>query len=328
MLLTPAKLWVQDTAYAPDYAAPGSATSQKGCVDIIISLPPLNAKSETLCGSTDNIDRLADTSADSFDFYASLTPPVLPAGNLGGAPKTSIKVRMSRLVKAGMVVGGTGSLADAAVAGGAELVTYSGGVQKQVISLGSLVGSNALSSVPMRLYFVANRDFDNLEIWVGGTLNAHTLRAYYVYAFPGNGTVPYQGVVSSLPSPLPADAYDTSAHDQDGLMVCANNSVQNPQNAVSGSLTDYVMADVSCPSALNVKLTSPAAKNFQAEFVVGSNTLPDVNVLRNFKVVTFLNGKPQETSAAVPLLEAVLLPDGKAQISFPAALPFDHLEPR
>ena len=333
LVLSAQGLLAQSTPYAPTYAAPNSATSQQGCVEVKITLPIIGIKSEAFCGATDNIDRLADNGISSFTSYASLTPPVLPASYLTDAPKTSIKVRMASLVKAGsragMAVSGTGSLADITLDGGAELVTYNGGAQKEIISFQSLVGSNALSSVPMRLDFIAKQDFDNLEIRVGGTINAYTLRAYYVYAFPDNSAQPYKGVLSRLPQPLPADAYDTQVRDKDGLALGVNSTVQNPENAVSESLTDFAtftsLASVSQPAALNVRLSSPAAKNYQAGFVVGSSSLLDVNVLSNFRITTFLDGKQQETSLDANLLEVNLLPDGKYQVSFPATLPFDHV---
>ena len=333
LVLSAQALFAQSTSYAPTYSSPSSATSQKGCVDVSITLPLVTTKLETLCGATDNIDRLADNGANSFTTYASLTPPVLPLSYLTRAPKTSIKVGMASLVKAGsragMAISGTGSLLDITLSGGAELVTYKGEAQKEIISFGSLVGSNALSSVPMRLDFIANQDFDNLEIRVGGTVNAYTLRAYYVYAFPDNSAQPYKGVLSRLASPLPVGAYDTNARDKDGLTLYANSGVLNPQNAVSESLTDFAtftdLVSFSHPLALNVQLASPAAKNYQAGFVVGSSSLLDVNALSNFRITTSLNGKQQETSLNTSLLEVNLLPDGKYQISFPATLPFDHV---
>lgn len=326
---------VGETAYAqdPTYSLPNSATSQQGCVSVKVNVPLVGIELQTICGQTSNIDKLADAGTASYSSYATISPPVLPVGSILGAPKTSIKVQMSQLIKAGsragMAVSGTGSLVDATLTGGADIVTYLGDAQKQIVSFSSLLGTNSLSDVPQRLDFIASQDFDNIEIRVGGTLNAYTLRAYYVYAFPSNNSVPYKGVLSSLTAPQAGDV-STTIKDKDGLTVCVNSTVNNPQNAVSASLTDYAtftnLASVSCPSTLNVKLASPAAKNYQAGFVVGSSSLLDVKALSNFKINTYLNGKLQESSVDASLLEVNVLPGGKYQISFPASLPFDRVE--
>ena len=233
--------------------------------------------------------------------------------------------------RAGVVVSGDGSLINVSLLGeSARIVTYKGSVQQEILTVNGLLANvKSLDDTPTRLDFIAKKDFNAIEIQVGGTANAYALRAYYVYAFPDNSAQPYKGVLSRLPLPLAADAYNTSVLDRDGLTLCVNNTVRNPQNAVSEDPTDYAtftsLVSVSCPAALNVQLASPAAKNYQAGFVVGSSSLLDVNALSNFRITTYLNGKQQETSLNANLLEVNLLPDGKYQVSFPATLPFDHV---
>ena len=328
------------TSYGQDpiYASPNAAVdSNRGCITGTLQTPGLGL-GITECGEIVAPQNLADIGPGSFASAATLRPPVLSPlalSSLANLPRASIRVQMAALVKAnsraGVVVSGNGSVINVSLLGeSASIVTYRGNVQQEVLTVSSLLADvKSLDNTPTRLDFIAEKDFNAIEIQVGATANAYALQAYYVYAFPDNSAQPYQGVLSRLPQPLPADAYDTSVRDKDGLAVGVNSGVRNPENAVSESLTDFAtftnLASVSQPAALNVRLSSPAARNYQAGFVVGSSSLLDVNALSNFRITTFLNGQQQETSLSANLLEANLLPDGKYQISFPATLPFDHV---
>jgi len=302
-------------------------SSDEGCL-LGVSLGGVVVK--TGCGAIGN-----DPNAATSDItkYATLSTPLtlnsvkLRLGLSGVVPKNS---------RAGIVISGNGTVIDLKLLGGIEVVTYKDGVQQQqqIISVDVLNATGALSSTrPTRLDFIANADFNQLEVRVGGVLSvSNTIRLYYAFGIQDNtGTTQYQGVLSNNTAPKAGTDYSTSSKDGNGS-ICVNNGVKDPQNAADADVTNYAvignLLGVSCPATLQVKLQKPVGANFQAGFVVSNGGLLDLNLLNQVQITTYLGTTEQQSASGTSLLQLQLLPDGKSQISFPASLPFDRVEIR
>ena len=115
-----------------------------------------------------------------------------------------------------------------------------------------------------------------------------------------------------------------------GVTVCANSNVLNPERAADQLLTNYAtfttLVGVNCPNTLRVKLEAAAPGSSYAGFMVGQQgTLERAVPLSNLRITPFLNGEPRETAIGPELLRVMVLPDGQ-QISFATTQAFDEVQ--
>ena len=189
--------------------------------------------------------------------------------------------------------------------------------ETRTISL-SLLNNNTLgNSRPVQMEFVANKSFNQMSIEFSSTASLNfATRVYYAYA------------VSTLVSPPVRGAYSTNGvYNVSG---CGSPAVSNPGNAADADLTNHAsfgsLVTVNCPPALQVKLDQTASAGFYAGFVIGSSGLLDAGVLSGLKISTSLNGVSAESFTGAGILELHVLPDGKAQVSFPSTMPFNEVK--
>ena len=206
------------------------------------------------------------------------------------------------------------------------LVTYNGDTKMQTVVVSAAVAKSLLESngAPTQLEFLANAPFTAIELQVGGVATAsYKLNVHYAYSVPALVQKPARGLISRFTGADPKTKYDTTITPQGPVTVCVDSDVKNPENTVDNNLDNYATfsktLSVSCPTALKVKLegTEVARAGYYAGFVIGSEQLLDLSVLPALRITTYLDGVKQETSIDPSLLEIKLLPDGKAQVSFP-----------
>ncbi|MFD2721348.1 T9SS type A sorting domain-containing protein [Hymenobacter monticola] len=223
--------------------------------------------------------------------------------------------------------------------GAITLRTYGTGnnvLETRVVSAAVVRDLLAGDERPTQLEFVANRAFSKISITVGGVASvSFKLRIYYAYAVPSLQQQQARGVISqfNLPAASLTPYYGASTSNVGVVSVCAGAGVQNPEQAVNNSLTDYAQfvtpVGVSCAQSLSVKLadTRPAPAGYYAGFVIGNGGLLDLDVLSGLRISTYRNGVATgESVTGAGLLELRALPDGKYQVSFPTTLPFDEVK--
>jgi hypothetical protein len=185
---------------------------------------------------------------------------------------------------------------------------------------------------PRQLEFTTTMSFDRVEVSFDPGAVSLNLLSYpttnILYAYGVAPGVPKQvrGFLSQFGGG--ANLYTTNNSANLPVAVCANSTVENPQNAVDNVLTNYAyfntLAGVGCTSTLQVKLAGTVpGQGYRAGFVVGNAGLLDVGLLNGLRLRTFLGGVEQEASGVGNLLNVQLLADDQAFISFPATRPFD-----
>ncbi|WP_139925438.1 T9SS type A sorting domain-containing protein [Hymenobacter sp. DG01] len=190
----------------------------------------------------------------------------------------------------------------------------------------TLLGSN---TGKIRLEFVAAKRFNQIEVEAASVLSlGYDLKVYYGYAIDANVINTANGYVSRFENPAPS-AYSTEVITN-GVSVCVNSRVSNPQSAVDKDLTNYAtmrsLLDVSCPTTLRTQLEGTAPGGYQAGFVLGSGGLLDVKALEGLRVTTYLGGVVQESGAGASLLNLEVLGNQQYNVSFPTTKPFDRVE--
>ncbi|WP_092767574.1 T9SS type A sorting domain-containing protein [Hymenobacter actinosclerus] len=155
------------------------------------------------------------------------------------------------------------------------------------------------------------------------------LDVFYAYAIDANVIEKTEGLVSRFAGSY-ADNYSTAVTDDNGLSVCVNSGVSNPQNAVDNDLTNYAtlgaLLGVSCPSTLQVQLEGQAPAGYEAGFVLGSGGVIDLDVLDNLRITTYQGGVKQEQAIGRDLLRLQVLPSGQTVVRFTTTKPFDRVE--
>ncbi|RPD49672.1 T9SS C-terminal target domain-containing protein [Hymenobacter sediminis] len=193
---------------------------------------------------------------------------------------------------------------------------------------GAILGQNTGKT---RLEFIATKPFDQVELEAASLLNlGYILNVYYAYAIDANVVTTANGYVSRFEKPSSA-SYSTQVVTN-GISVCVNSNVSNPQNAVDASLDNYAtmgsLVDVSCPTTLQTQLEGTSPVGYQAGFVIGSGSVLDVKALDGLRVTTYLGGVAQESAAGSSLLNLELLGNGQYNVSFPTTKSFDRVEIR
>jgi hypothetical protein len=272
-------------------------------------------------------ERAADSSLDN---YAVIQNSL---GALGGGVSLGLSLNGTALpsYRAGVVLS-TGSLLNVSALATLTLRTYLNGELQQTLSgSDALVSTTLLADSRYGVEFVASKAFNKVEVSVGGILNGiNTVRVLYAYGVPGALQLPQAvGYISRSAQPAAGD-YVVSLNGGSPLAVCAGTGVANPVNAVDADLNNYAtlttVAGVnSCSANLQVKLDGTAPAGYQAGFVVGNASVLDLNVLQNLQITTYLNGAVQETRRGADLLQLVLLPDNRYQVSFKSRASFDRV---
>lgn len=255
------------------------------------------------------------------------------AANIYAAPAGPVVVRLPLSGtapaghRAGMLVSSLGSIASLQTLGGATLRTYLGNTlqETKLVDLTALRATLLASNgAPEQIEFTSTLPFDQVELELASTTSTGTgLMVQYAYGIGANLARQVTGYMSRFSNP----AGQYSVANNKGL-VCANDRVNNPQNATDGDLTNYAtfsnLATVDCPGQLRVNLTGVSPARYQAGFVIGNGSnLLDANVLSGLALRTYLNGVPQEYATGASLLGLSLLPSGQGLVSFPTTLPFD-----
>ncbi|WP_201979032.1 T9SS type A sorting domain-containing protein [Hymenobacter rubidus] len=245
--------------------------------------------------------------------------------------------------RAGLLVALDGSAVSLSALGAYTIKTYLNGSataqESHVVEVDGIQSLQVLAaaSPPSQLEFVANRDFDAVELTISGAASlGYDLRVYYAYGVPALVPLPVQGLASQFSATNLAPYYSTAIAGGSGVAVCGNTTITNPQYAVDASLTNHAtfgtFVSANCPSTLSVKLqdlkTAPAG--YYAGFVLGNSGIVDLDVLSGLRLTTYktINGvrTAQQSATGVGLLNLALLPDGKYQVSFPSTLPFDEVQ--
>lgn len=258
--------------------------------------------------------------------YATLNLPVLAIG-----ASASIQLNMSAIVpknyRAGFVVSADGVLS---LANALTITTYMNGTVQETVSGARLVGALLSNSDPQRVEFITEKQFNRIRIEARSLVGVgYDLRVYYAYGVDANIQETVRGVISRFPTPVLNTHYSTQVVNN-GITVCANTSVDNPDRAADTDLTNFAtfrsLLDVSCPNTLRVKLESAVPRGFYAGFLVEQQGLADVQVLAGLQIRTFLNGELRETVQGNGLVQVQVLPGNKYRIAFAASRGFDEVQ--
>ncbi|MBC8083486.1 MAG: T9SS type A sorting domain-containing protein [Hymenobacter sp.] len=275
------------------------------------------------CGNIANEARAVDS---DFTTFATLRPATLP-----GLSPVALRMDMSGTVprnhRAGVVIGAATGLS---AIGTVTISTYLNGSPKQSLDATALALAALGAATPGRVEFLATEPFNQLEIRINSLLNvSYDVGVYYAYGIDANAVETARGVVSRFPATTEGINYSTAVVDNN-VTVCANSGVLNPERAADQSLTNYAtfgtLVGVSCPNTLRVKLESSAPAGYQAGFVVGEQSLLDLNALTTLRITTYKNGVAQETATGTQLLSITVLPGGQQQVSFPSTVGFDEVQ--
>jgi hypothetical protein len=311
--------WAAGPAF---YSTTGEADALRTCVGVF----PV----AVVCsGDVDNPGFAADANLNGN--FATLRPPFVAGSLFPVSLRLGMNGTVPRNYRAGVVIG---SSTGASVIGTIRIRTYlkTGNTltPKESIDVTDLAGAALGTTEPGRVEFVAREPFNQLEIEAGAVLGvAYRLNVYYAYGVDANIVETARGVVSRFPTPAAGSNYSTQVVDN-GVTVCVNSNVANPERAVDTDLTNFAtfntVVGVSCPNTLRVKLEAAVPRGYHAGFVVGRQGLADIQALGSLQIRTFLNGEPRETVSGLDLLQVTALPGDKYQVSFPANRGFDEVQ--
>lgn len=285
-----------------------------------------------LTGGVSNPERATD---DDFNSAATISSTAL-GGTL--RLRMDMKEQAPANYRAGVVVERSGnvlSLLGLNLANAIVIRTYLKSAKSTVLQEQLPVDGGVVETIlgkntgKTRLEFMTSKPFNQIEIASGSLLNlGYELKVYYAYAIDANVVTSANGYVSRFEKPS-GTAYSTQVVTN-GISVCVNSNVGNPQNAVDAKLDNYAtmgsLLDISCPTTLQTQLEGSAPAGYQAGFVVGSGGVVDVKVLEGLRLTTYLGGVAQESAAGAGLLHLELLSNGQYNVSFPTTKPFDRVE--
>ncbi|GAB3851966.1 hypothetical protein GCM10028822_19170 [Hymenobacter terrigena] len=330
-LLVALALTTAGAAGAPIYSTTGVASASSSC-----SVPALCA---LLGGGVSNPDQAAN--GTSTTDYATITKFATVGKSV------SLRLGLDRRAgagdRAGMLVAPPASLAGVSALGTYTLRTYLRGsstaLETQLVSLAVVQSLRVAAGTdrPVQMEFVAQQAFDDIELEIGGTVDAlYRLNVYYGYAVQSLVQQPVRGLTSHFPAGNLSPYYNTAITPGDVVSVCGNTNIYNPEYAVDNSLTNHAtfgtFISANCPSSLSVKLESSktAPAGYYAGFVLGSSGAIDLAALSALRITTYktINGVSvkQESATGANLLDVKLLPDGKYQVSFPTNYAFDEVK--
>ncbi|MES2776092.1 MAG: Ig-like domain-containing protein [Bacteroidota bacterium] len=184
------------------------------------------------------------------------------------------------------------------------------------------------------LGFVTTQDFDEIRITYASLLGlAFTNRIYNAVIERFRAGPPF---LCNRQTPMNNDSIPSiisSANTGVDVLVCANCSVSNTEDAISVSNSDYAtisLTGIGNTGSIAVKdvLTDYPAGTF-AGFNISNPNLVNVNLLSGLVVRTFLNGSPRESSTAATLtsVQSVLLNGtGEQLVGFQTTLSFDEIK--
>ncbi|SDY43999.1 T9SS type A sorting domain-containing protein [Hymenobacter psychrophilus] len=285
---------------------------------------------EVCSGNVSNIEQAAD---GKFGTAATVN---IPLGLLGEVKlRINLAKEAPKNYRAGVLVRRKGALlglVGASVAGGIRINTFLKSVRQESVPVSSQVLQATLgqSSDAVRLEFVASKPFDQVELEISSVLAlGYSLDVFYAYAIDANVIEKTDGYASRFDSPTTAN-YSTTVKDDNGITVCVNSGVSNPEFAVDQDLTNFATFDtfvgVSCPNTLQTQLEGQAPAGYEAGFVLGSGGLLDVSVLDKLRVTTYQGSVKQEQASGRGLLQLQVLPNGQSVVRFTTTAPFDRVE--
>ncbi|OGX88639.1 hypothetical protein BEN48_08390 [Hymenobacter glacialis] len=237
--------------------------------------------------------------------------------------------------RAGVLLANASGLLSLNALGTVTLRTYLSGAtpelrEEKVVRADVVRASLLATDRPTQLEFSSSKSFDAVEIEIGGLVGVnYTTNIYYAYGVLPGVQTRAAGYLSQFAAPTSAE-YNT--RDYTGL-ACVLTDVDNPERVADFDLTNFAtfrsVLTVACQPSLRTKLAGVPASGVPAGhyagFVVGQAGLLDAGVLSGLRVSTYRNGALQESRTGTGLLELDVLPGGKAQVSFPATLPFDEV---
>jgi hypothetical protein len=224
--------------------------------------------------------------------------------------------------RAGMLVSSLGSLANLDLLSTVTLRTYLNGVlqESQPVDI-TLLKAMLLAGngSPEQLEFTSKFPFDNVELELGSVTSmvGEGLQVQYAYGVEANTARQVAGYVSRFTD-------TTNKYDVGGC----TSGINNPERAVTSSLTDYAtfssLASINCPKKLQVKLEAPAPSGYRAGFVLGGlDNILSTDLLGGIVLKTYKDGVLKETSSNLSLLNLSVLPTGQTFVSFPTTTGFD-----
>ena len=237
--------------------------------------------------------------------------------------------------RAGVLLANASGLLSLTALGTVTLRTYLSGATPELrevkVVRADVVRASLLATArPTQLEFVSSKSFDAVEIEIGGLLGvSYTTNIYYAYGVRPGVQTRAAGYLSQFAAPTSAEF---STRDYTGL-ACVLTDVDDSERVADFDLTNFATfrsaLTVACQPSLRTKLAGVPAggapASYHAGFVVGQAGLLDAGVLSGLRVSTYRNGALQESRTGTGLLELSVLPGGKAQVSFPATLPFDEV---
>ncbi|GAA3919067.1 hypothetical protein [Hymenobacter algoricola] len=315
---------------APIYSNTGASDASKVVQNCVTEL-----FITTCYGSVTRPELATDASLET---AATINVPLSLGLNSIGL-RMDLSRRADAFYRAGVVVSRAGRLLDLLnlnVAGVMVVRTYQkvgGGSQFQEEMLVSaevakiILGGNGDR---IRVEFMTKKPFDQVEIVAGSLVGlGYQLNVHYAYGIDANLVTTATGVLTRFDTPVAGTDYSTTVVEN-GITVCINNEVSNPERATDQTLTNHAtfrtMANISCPTTLRTRLEAPAPAGYYAGFVIGSQGLLDVSALAGLRVTTYKNGVAQESAAGRQLLRLTVLPNGQQQISFATSKEFDSVE--
>ncbi|RFP66338.1 T9SS C-terminal target domain-containing protein [Hymenobacter lapidiphilus] len=312
-------------ASAPIYSSGGAEGTSftQSCTTVVLLT--------TCFGSVSQAGQAAD---GNFNSAATINVPV-------GLLADNVKLRMDLALpapknyRAGVVVsrnGGLLNLASVNLVSRLRLRTFLNSVEQESVPVSAdliqaILGSGGDAT---RIEFVATKPFDQIELEAGSLVAlGYSLNVFYAYAIDANVIDKTDGLVTRFENPS-TDNYSTTVKDDNGITICVNSGVSNPQNTVDNDLTNFAtfnaLVGVSCPNTLQTQLEGPAPAGYVAGFVLGSGTLLNVSVLDKLRITTYQGDVKQEQASGRDLLQLELLPDGQSVVRFTTIKPFDRIE--
>lgn len=327
LLLLAALLLAAQTVFAasaPIYSAGGAAVYRQ-CLG-------------RLCFGS--VTRPEDAADNNFTTAATINVPVaLKLGNVVIGSNVKLRMNLAKAApknyRAGVVVrrnGGLLNLLNLDLASELRLRTFLNSTEQESVAVnGTLVNAVLLEEdEAVRFEFVASEPFDQIELEAGALLSVgYKLDVLYAYAIDANVLEQTTGLVTRFDTPTTAN-YSTTVKNDNGITVCVNSGVINPDRAVDNDLNNFATFDtflgVSCPNTLQTQLEGQAPAGYEAGFVLGSSGLLGVDVLDNLRITTYQGDVRQEQAIGRDLLRLEVLPGGQSIVRFTSTLPFNRVE--
>jgi len=237
--------------------------------------------------------------------------------------------------RTGFVIEGNGGLLTASLLSSLQIRTYNNNVLQETATFGggSALGLTLLgtSDGKRRIDFVTTQAFDEVELFLNGTLSALTsLRVYY--AFQENPTCDSNCETEVIPANGFSPTIVGARTGPSGVCVLCSftggsNVIDNLPNT-AGTINFGVSLGGSVSVSVSTGATQPAGSD--AGFVISQSSLLgllNLGVLSNYRIRTYLSGTLRDDLTLNSALASVtLLPgDDRLSLSIPTTLSYNEI---